>query len=239
SKLATMRLARSLAILLVLLATAAIASQGITFKRAPKQGDTVKYRIEMAFQMWGEDVTYRSLLTEKVSLVEDNGNFMIETLQSEYKAAFGEEEVEVPAKDVPPTATVYGPTGSIVQVRGSLTNDAVYRMSNLGAVRFPDSPVALGGTWTSKVAADPKTGVQEAVANYTLEGEEKIGEWECYRVKFDYKENAGSDPASAEGTVWIGKTDSIVAKYQAEWKNAPVSGLPNPITVRVSYTREP
>jgi hypothetical protein len=227
-----------LASILVLGAFAA-AQDGILMKRQPKQGDVVRYRVEMQFSLWGEEVTYKSLLTERISVVEDTGNYVIETAQSEYSAAFGEDEVNVSDRDMPQTATVYGPRGDIIQVRGSLANDAVYRMSNLGAVRLSQSPVVMGGSWTSKVAADTKTGVREATATYTLEGEEKIGEWDSYRVKLEYKEAGENDPASAEGTVWISKSDSNVTKYQAEWKNAPVPGLPNPVTVRVSYVREP
>jgi len=209
-----------------------------TLKRQPKTGDTIKYRFAMIFNVNGVDVTYTSLLTDRVTSVDPSGNYTVQTTQTEFKATLGDQDAPMKSTDVQPTYTTYSPSGAILQIRGQQPENA-YRVANLGAVHLPDKPVNIGDTWSASVQPDASTGTVALAATYNVIGPQEIGPYGAVAVKLSYKEATASNPAMSDGTVWINPADGTVVKMDVDWKNAPVLGLTTHVNAHLNYTREP
>ncbi|HVL40389.1 MAG TPA: hypothetical protein VM328_13450, partial [Fimbriimonadaceae bacterium] len=105
------------AFMLAALTTLALA-QGFTLKRAAKAGDTAKYRLKADIDVAGTSATFTAVLTEKILRVEDNGNYVVESNQTEGKVIFSGTEMPAPAQS--PTVTIYRPTGEVAEIRGEV-----------------------------------------------------------------------------------------------------------------------
>lgn len=213
----------------VALLSALVLAQEASLSWVPKQGETHTYQLTLEFSLFGDTAIYTSKVHEKAVEVGD-GKYTIETTQTDYKVSVFGEEGTVNDKDMPKAQTVFSNAGDVLEVKGDLVNDAVYRMANLTAIRRPDKPVKVGDTWTREVKADLKTGTLAAKAVYKVEAEEKVGERDTVVASFDYAETEGADPARSVGKVWFAKVGGYVVKVDTSWSSAPIPGAPNPIT---------
>lgn len=211
-------------------------AQGLTLKRTPKVGDTKHFTLRMEFAIFGDTAVYTSKLTERVTEVTPEGNYTVESTQSDYKVElFGDEGV-VRDEDMPKQSITYTPTGEVVSVQGDFVNESVYRLANLMAVRLPKEPIVKGDKWERSIAKNVETGVFDAKASYTYEDDEMVEDVETIRVLFEYAEIAG-DPARSDGKVWLDKRDGSVIKLETNWTSAPIPGAPTPLTGSVILTR--
>jgi len=219
------------------LAALAVA-QAPALKRTPKVGDTATYKLTMVFTLFGDDATYTSALTEKVTEVLPSGAYRVERTQADYKVSVSGEEGKLQTEKIPKQSVVYSPTGEVVEIKGDLVNDSVYRMANLGAIRLSGEAPIVGATWTRELKENSKLGVHGAKAVYKIDSEEKIGEVPCWVVSFDYLEADDTTPAHAVGKVWLNKTDATMMKLVSEWTDAPIPGAPQPLPAKVTYERQ-
>lgn len=233
-----MRFRPLFALIPVLVAALALAAQGINVRRVPKEGETHAYRMNIAFSMFGTDASYNSLLTEKVLKVEADGSYAVETTQSEYTARFDSEEMPLPAEDLARSVRTLSPSGEVLKLQAEITNDSAYRLSNLDVFRPSDKPVNVGDTWKVELKPNVEQGTKAATADYKVEAAEKVGDADTLQISFTYKETEGTEPASAEGKFWIRTSDAVIAKMDAEWKNAPIAGAQGAVTAKVSYLLE-
>lgn len=226
-------------LVLGLVATTLLAlAQGTTLKRTPSVGDTQVLSLRMEFAIFGDTAVYTSTLTEKVTEVSPEGNYTVESTQTDYKVElFGDEGV-VQDEDMPKQSITYTPLGDVVAVKGDFVNESVYRLANLMAVRLPKDPVAKGDKWESVVPKNVDTGVFDAKATYTYEDDEKVDDVETIRASFEYAEVAG-DPARSDGRVWLDKRNGTVVKLETNWSSAPIPGAPSPLTGSVILSRRP
>ena len=212
-----------------ILMSALVFAQDASLAWAPKAGETHTYALHIEFSLFGDTAVYTSKVQEKVT--EASGDrYTVETSQTDYKVSVFGEEGTVNDKDMPKAQTVFASNGDVLEVRGDLVNDAVYRMANLTAIRRPDKPVKVGDTWTREAKGDLKTGALSSKVNYKVEAEEKVGERDALAVSFDYTETEGTDPARSVGKVWFEKTGGLVLKVETTWSSAPIPGSQNPIT---------
>jgi len=224
-----------LALGLTALAITLAVAQDVSLAWSPKVGDTMRYSLKMEFSLFGDVAVYSAKVTDKV-IEASPERTLVETTQTDYKVTVFGEEGSVNDKDMPKSQTAFAPNGDVVEVRGDLVNDSVYRMANLMAVRRPDKAVKVGDTWTREVKSDLKTGVLAAKATYKVEGEEKVKEADAIVASFDYAESEGADPARSTGKVWFAKAGGAVLKVTSTWSSAPIPGAPSP--VNGSYTLE-
>jgi len=218
------------------LSVAALAVQdGVNLKRAPKVGETTKYRLKGNVDMQGTDIPMSMLVTEKVTKVEDNGNYTVESAQSEGKVTTDSGEMDIPGSTI---STIFKTTGEVVEVKtGETETSSAMRLANLQAFVVQDKAVKVGDTWSVEIKKDEKSGAAAAKGTYKIEAQEKVGDYDCYKVTMSMKETEGDAPAGLDGTAWINVKDGGVVKMEGAWKNAPFPGV-GPLNVKFSMTRE-
>lgn len=219
------------------LSVAALAVQdGISLKRTAKVGDSAKYRLKADVDVQGTEVQFTALVSEKISKVESNGNYVIESTQSEGKATFGGQDMDAPTTSQTMT---YKSTGELLELKAEDTSPQVYRTAILTTFVVTDKPVKVGDTWNVELKKDDKTGAVPVKGSYKVEAEEKVGEVECFKVKYTTKENEGGDAAATvEATSWINKKDGSLVKSEGNWKNVQFPGVPMPINAKFTLVKE-
>ncbi len=227
----------SIGFVVAALSVVALAVQdGINLKRTAKVGDAAKYRLKADVDLSGIEATFTVLVSEKVSKVEPDGNYVVESTQSEGKISAGGQEMDAP------TATqtfTYKATGEIVDIKAEEAGGDVYRTATLTTFVVTDKAVKVGDTWEIDYKKDAKTGVNLSKGTYKVEAEEKVGNYECYKIKYTTKELEGGDAAPVcEATTWVNKKDGTLVKSEGTWKNMPFPGAPMPINAKFTMTRE-
>lgn len=219
------------------LSVAAFAVQdGVSLKRTAKVGDTATFRLKADVEIGGMEANFTAKVVEKVAKVESNGNFTVDSTQSEGKIMFGGQEMEAPEMS---QSFTYKATGEVVDIKAENTDSSVWRMANLQSFVVPDKAMKVGDEWTIEGKKDEKTGAVATKGTFKIEAAETVGKYECMKVKFNVKETEGGDAAaSAEGFSWVNKKDGTLAKVEGKWINAPFPGAPGPINAKIVMTRE-
>lgn len=110
------------------------------------------------------------------------------------------------------------------------------RLEQMSTFLYPDRAVKPGETWTRTVKGD-KGGKVNATATYTYQGTEKVGNWDCFKVTYDYKETQGEKPSTAKGTIWIDQATGDAVKLEATLKDVVFQdGLP-PMNATIKMMR--
>lgn len=211
------------------------AADGFTLARKPKEGDNLKYKMAVDVDLGGLPIKASATLTEKVVKVEEDGSFKVSQAMTDGKLDVNGQEQEYSG---PESTLVYAPTGEVKSMASETTSADVWRFANLNAVRLTTKTLNLNDTWTVVYPADPKTGAVAGKADYTLLGEEKIDDFDTFKVKTVVKETEGSEPASIEGTVWLDKNDGSLVKSDTKWMNVPFPGSPMPLNATVTLKRQ-
>jgi len=203
-----------------------------TIKKTPKQGEVHKYKQVGKFDVGGQEFEYEATASQKISKVEDSGNYVVEETQSDVKLN-GQEAPEGSGPGA--TNTTFTAKGEVVEIKGDRVEANTYRFANLAIFILPEKDLNVGDSWTYDVKEDKKSGAVAAKATYKLIGEDKIGSNDCLKLSYSIKES-GADAASSEGTIWIRKSDATLIKMSAKWTNAPVPGAPMSITGDITLT---
>jgi hypothetical protein len=221
---------------IAMLSAVALAAnlQGVLIKRVYKEGDVAKYRIKAELEIAGTNATFTGLTVEKVLKVNADGTYEVESSQSEAKAVFGGQEMDIP--DQGASVTVYKPTGDVVELRGPNVNADGYRMSNLNNFFPPAGEVKVGDTWTKEIKGDTKTGATDATAKFKYVADEKVGARDTIKIEANFAEKA-AEGAKSDYTIWLDKTDFSMVKTTGKWVNVPMAGSPAPLNGTVELTR--
>jgi hypothetical protein len=228
---------RYLLVFLTLLLAAVALAQPVTLTRRVAVGDTLKYRATIICTVYGNDVTYKALLTERILQVDRDGSYTVQTTQSEITATNGDRDLPISAKDTPVSSAVYGAGGNLVQLKSSPAEEE-WRLGNLSAFHLPGKPIAPGESWTAEIQPSAQRGNVGAIANYKFIGLDKVGAKEALRITESYKETRPSNPATSEAKIWVDATDGSVLKLEADWNNAPILGLSTLVRAHLVYERE-
>jgi hypothetical protein len=214
----------------------AAVSDGVSLKRLAKEGDTTRYKVKADLSIAGQSASMTSTTIEKVTKVEADGTYSIESSDVDTKVVFGGQEIESPPQA--PETSIYLPTGQLKEIKGDRVSEQTYRMAILGSFITPDKPVSVGDTWAKDIAADSKTGVLATKATYKVVADEKVGTYDTLKIEQTVKETTGDSPASSTLTVWINKADGTMVKLEGKWVNAPFPGSPVPGDATITITRE-
>ncbi len=216
---------------LVVLGAFAAAQDAMTLKFAPKMGDTFKYKLSGNLDFQGQSGTITSNINDKITKSDDSG-YTISSTQSGTVIEFNGQTI--PGPDATET-TVFKSTGEIVDIQSEQSAaQNPWRAAELNNFVYPDKPVKVGDTWTSSVTADEKKGTVAATTNYKVDSLEKIGTHDTAKIKVTFKESGGSDPASADGFVWIDVKDGSMVKGVSTWANVPMG----PAAINGTFTVE-
>lgn len=210
---------------LALTALALAAFDGFTIKKTPKVGDTHKYKQLGKFDVQGQSLEFEAIATDKVTKIDDKGNYSIEENTSDVKI----NGMDTPTGQ-PATTTTYNPKGEIIDLKADVVSPAVRRLANMALFIMPEKDVRVGDTWSYDMKADAKNEIPSGTCKYSLLGEDKVNGIDALKIKFSIKET-GTDPASSDGTVWLGKSDGALLKMSTKWSNVPVPGPSGDINI--------
>lgn len=227
---------RRLGTLVAIATVGALAlGQGFKLARSPKLGQEIKYRVLAEFDAGGTPVTMSGLLTEKVVALDINGNYTVESRQTEVKARMGTQEQTV--EDSPPETAVYSARGEVVEIKGANSAGLKGRLSRLNAVVVPDREIKVGDSWSHTFHGNPMTAGIGGKSDYKAEALEKVGERNALIVQIKFKESSGSLKSESTGKAWIDVETGELLKLQSQWKKVPFLSSEQPIDFKVTLTR--
>lgn len=221
--------------LLILLPTLA-ANQAVTLKRSPKVGDVLKYRITFVFTIYGNDVFYTAIETDKVVSVSKDGSYAVESMQEGISANNGQ-DLNV-QKNSKPSEALYDARGQVLELKGDDSAES-WRDANLSCFILPDKPVNKGDTWTANLPGKPERKTPGASVIYTSDGIDPtpVDGVSALKIEEKYAENSQGIHATKSGTIWVDPKDGTVVKVDEQWRNAPILGLSTLVNGHVSYER--
>jgi hypothetical protein len=220
------------------LSLTALAIQDATIlKHVAKAGDIAKFRMQADIEFQGNAVTFKGLVTEKITKVAEDGQYTVESSTSEGKVTYAGTEKPTDGQGTAPSVTVYKSTGEIVSVTTEQSDPNFLRLANLQALRFSTNPVKIGDSWEFAIPKSEQ-GAVEAKGTCKLEAQEKVGLIETYRIHSVLKETGDKEPAGVDATYWIDIKDNSLVKMTATFTNAPFPAPIGAVTAKVSITRE-
>lgn len=219
----------------VLLASAAFAVVGLqdySLKRTAKQGEVFKYKMSGELDVMGQSVGMSAILINKTTKVEANGNYVVESSQTEGKISINGSDMDLPSQGA--TITTYKPDGTVLDVQGEGVEMGGYRMANLLSTIMSDKPMKVGDEWTSEVKGDTKKSTFDVKGAYKFVALEKVDSGDAAKISFELKEQGGETPGAISGTAWVELKTGNMVKMESTWKDVPVPGAPTPISGKVN-----
>lgn len=222
---------------LALAAVAFAGAQDVTLKRTAKVGEVFKYKMTGTMEVMGQSVGLTAILINKTTNVEANGDYTVESSQTEGKINFNGSEMELPSQGS--TSTTFKADGTVLDVKGEGVEMGGYRMANLLTAIVPEKPVKAGDTWTSEVKGDTKKNTVDVKGNYKFDAIEKTDAGEAAKVTYDLKEVGGEAPATVNGTAWIDVKTGNLLRVTNTWKDVPVPGAPTAVSGKMEMVLIP
>lgn len=210
--------------------------QKLQWTRAAKVGDVSKLRLSAEIDLAGAPVVITALVVETVSKVDLNGDYTIESKQTEGRAKYGLNEGAMP--DSPPRSASFRASGELIDIPSADAQGIDMRIARMNSFVAPPADVKNGQTWTHAYPPTPRSNNVAGVAEYTFTGTEKEGARMLAVVKFSYRETSGQKPAKSSGKMWIDTSNGALVKLEAEWVDAPFANSPAPMNAKVKLQRE-
>lgn len=241
-----MKLPRIVLIPLALMAISAMAQTtapppvqdtAVSIKRVPKVGDELRYKIDTT--IYGEtDTSYTSTTVWKITKVDTNGDYTSVEKVLAAKIKIGDIEQTLPEST---QTAVYSAFNSLVDVTGDDVDDTtkpyLFRLHALQWLVVPDKAVKPGDTWTIEYKADANHGNVASTVDYTVDAQEKVGKYDCLRIKALSKQVA---PGESTGDLmfWVNIADGTLVKATAVLKKAVFAKVDTPLDVSFTLTRD-
>lgn len=206
---------------LLLAFTFLAGSQDDTFSLTwkPKANDTADYRLSMEFEIGSEKMAYEMDTLMKVTKVEENGEYEVETRTKNGIVRVGGEEQKI-EDDEEVTTDRYDAKGQAIKKAGQPEEDeegsdplADNILDPVMDFVPPDAPIKKGTTWSHETKSDDKKGIVAAKVDYEVMGAERRDDYDCVRVNFKMKQSEGSSPAKSEGHFLISRLDGSLVDF--------------------------
>lgn len=214
----------------------AAAPQKMQLARPAKVGDVSKLRLTAEIDLAGTPVVITALVVETVSKVEPNGDYTIESKQTEGRAKYGLNDGAMP--DSPARSASYRASGELIDIPSADAQGIDVRVARMNSFVAPADEVKNGQTWTHSYPPSPRSNNVAGIAEYTFTGTEKEGVRTLAVVKFSYRETSGEKPAKSSGKMWIDTSTGALVKLEAEWIDAPFANSPAPMNAKIRLQRE-
>lgn len=225
---------RAFLFFLVALAAVGQTQDSVELKRVPKKGEEAIYQTVLDVELQGQKITLFSTLNEKVLLMQENGNYIVETKYSNTHRSTKDTDTEF---TVEPDIMTYAASGEIVAIRSKATS-SLYRGANLLGIYLPDGPVKKDDVWKKQIKGDAKLGTVDLTVEFKVVGREKVGSFDCLIVNGTTKELSGKDPASTEQILWLNVADATLVKRTVTFKNLPTDKKAQPmVAAKLVVTR--
>jgi len=213
----------------------ASGTQGIRLMRNPKVGQETRLRLKAEIDLLGTSALFTALVIERVTAVDAQGNYTIESRQTEATTLYGSQETKV--ADSGARSATYRPTGEIKEIKVGSPTGVDVRLARLGGFVVPDRDLKVGETWSHVYPADSASAKVGGKADYKLAKTDKLDDRPVAIVEMSYKESSGAAPAEANGKAWIDLETGEVVRLESEWKNAPFMGPDVPLNAKVTLVK--
>lgn len=198
-----------------MLAAVALASSADTFnlKRIPKVGQTYTYTLKMEFDFEGDVVKFQGEHVETVVELKEKGLFVVE--QDMLNAVMIMDGEEESMEEQPSIRVTMYPDGEIAEPNPEHEDSDVFAPSSLVAdmgLRLDKDSYKVGDKWTHEVPANEEDETPASRLDVEVVARERVQGIDSIRLKFSSVETEGSEPTSAEGSLWIDPVDGAVVK---------------------------
>lgn len=204
---------------LTLASLALAAYDAVTLKRVVTVGDKATYTLKVQVDVNGNTAELTSVTDREITKADADAYTIVNHVHDQ-KLSIGGNDVDQPEGT---TTAVYKLSGEPVSQSTPDGQPGDLRMSNLDMLLLPAKPVSVGDTWSY----DGTKPVPFHV-DYKLVGDEKIGDWDCWKIEVKAKETQ-ADGGAMESTVWIAKADGNKTKETAKLTNVFREGVPMPL----------
>lgn len=199
----------------------------------PQEGAKMTYSIEMSANIdFGQgpsdlqtNLTLESLIKEvKEDTVTVQGSI------KKFELLLGGQDM---SDMMPGGEEMTGPVTRVFTKRGALVSSSASslfdnpRFDQVRVFAYPEGPVKVGESWTNEFKGDKDKKVPPSRGKFTLDGIEKVGEKNAYRVKIAFSELEGEKPMGALGTAWVDQSTGDLVKMDADINDASFAeGMP-------------
>jgi|GEM_PF-3235722 len=218
------------------IAAFALAQDTFTLKRVAKEGEVLKYTLSADADFGGQKINISGIITDTITKVEADGGYSVESVQSDTKIKFGDQEM--PMDQESKQVTKFSPTGLVLELKGEQTDPGSYRMANMNVLLTPPSNVKVGDKWSWEAKADGKTGSLASKTDYEVLGVEKVSGVDTVKISMTFTETEGSEKASMKATAWIEAANGALYKVEADVQDAPIAGAPGPVDMVLKLERK-
>ena len=205
-------------------------ADGITLKRVFKVGDKGVESITGKLEVGGQSAEVILKTKSEVKSIDPDGTAHLEAQQ--IQASFNGQDS--PASDGP-TKIALKATGELVSYE-STEASANPKPQILTGFYYPTTDVKVGDSWTVTIKGSDKLDPADITAEMKLDGDEKIGGADTWKVEGTIKEK-GTDGGSSKNTYWIDKASGRVVKEEAVLSSVEVaSGVVVSGTLDIAWT---
>lgn len=182
----------------------------------PKASDTLAYRLAIEIKVQDFRFNFDTDLKMRVTKVEENGDYEVETATQNMKVLFNGQEEFVP-DDEKPTSAKFNAKGERL---GDSTSDPedkeadpVSRLLNdISNFSPPEAPVRKGEKWSKVQKADKEKGVGGAVLDYEVKDVDK----DRVSLKYTFRQTDVPTPAHGGGTITLRREDYSLSDVDIE-----------------------
>lgn len=232
-----MRLRPAFPFALVLLA-ALVRAEPVVLKRTPKVGDKATFAIAATLKVMDLDASVKGTMTEEVVKVEGD----VVTTRSTTKATLvlgGQEQDMSDDGDASTSREKLDGTPLPDEDEKEGERAASMRRDNATQVRYPDKPVSVGDTWTAEGQNDEGLNVPGYKITFKLEGEDKVGAVDAWKITAEGGETGGAAPTKIKATYWIDKATGHEIKATSVFENLAFSSDVPSVSGRFEVTIQP
>ena len=194
------------------LALLLLAAPGVPLARTPRVDDRAVYALRALIDLGGQDdVRFTGTVKERVKAVESG------TVTTEVETAISVDLAGVVRQGRPVASD------RVERLDGELVTPAKIdetllfatpRVDRLRAFYPPAAPVAVGASWWRTGERSEAFKAPPFASHFQLEGEEKLGARDVWRVASDATEAADERPARVRGMLWLDKADGSLVRGQ-------------------------
>lgn len=214
-----MKLLRLLLPLAALVSVAAIRLDDPTYSLVwkPTLGQAITYAVTVKFTGGDEETEMSGNVETKVTEVEKNGDYTLESRHKDFKIVVGKEPHDIPNQDEP-DIDKYTAKGEKIPKKDTEDENVGGPFGGLlDSLEFksPEKPVKKGDKWTHKIEKDEDNDVKAAEIEFEVKGEEKIGTYDVITINVKYHETEGDKPTTAVGSYSFDLKDMSTVKQEA------------------------
>lgn len=223
-----MRVLTALLAVGALLSVAAIRRDDPTYSLIwkPTEGQALDYGFSAKIATEGSNVEFLTDIHLKVTKVEANGDYTLETMRDHLKVVTDGQEHEIPEEEENKAEVAkYNARGDKISKEEDDESDSS-PMSNIlrQTTDFdaPEKPLKKGEKWSKTVKADETKHVKAGITEYEVLGEAKAGKLDVVELGVKYHDTEGDHPASFAGKICFELKDMSLAAIDVTVKDAPL-----------------